>query len=366
MAITSISKYNYKEICNELGIEYSDFLALVNNKESISNHHNTIRCTALFVIDKFIESIKKQKIIRVKSKNTTKYYLSFLLRLKVFISEKHPNLLFSEMNEKFLYDFFLQSTKSDTIISQSSINTYTAIVKKLCSFAFENDFLDKNISSKFNKIKVKYLPRYFTNNQIKKIFKEVETRRCPLVWKTIFITLLGTGLRIEELINLRIKDFDVNEKLIRTIGKGQKERYIPIYPEVMTTVLHYLNQTGVEDLEIAKDSIVFSRQYGHFRANPISIRSIQYNLHEIIKKLGYDSRFTVHSFRHTFAVNCLKSGMPLMYLCQVLGHESPSTTAIYLKLLPHDLQSEVSEKFPFPLEKLFNQIISGEDSNEDS
>lgn len=86
---------------------------------------------------------------------------------------------------------------------------------------------------------------------------------------------------------------------------------------------------------------------------------IDYTLRDMYEygEMGLNEDFTVHSFRHTFSINCLKAGMKLHYLTQILGHEDPKTTKIYTTLLPHDLRDEVMKFFPFPLEKLLNDII---------
>jgi site-specific recombinase XerD len=87
---------------------------------------------------------------------------------------------------------------------------------------------------------------------------------------------------------------------------------------------------------------------------------------EIIKRIKDRipelSFITVHSFRHTFAVHCLKAGIDPHYLTEVLGHEDPKTTKIYTKLDGEDLKEQIKDKFPYPLEILLNTLI--EEKNE--
>jgi site-specific recombinase XerD len=365
LPIKQVSKYNYKEICDELNIDYNDFLGLIQKREySKTKCINELNYKAIFVIDEFIKHLHQQDILGIKSKNTYKYYLYFLYCYRSFLFSNHKDLLFSEINEDILYEFMADKKKgSQEFLSQSSMNTYIAIIKRLCTFSVEKGFLNKNISYKFKKIKVNYLPRYFTNSQLQGIFEVVEKRRCALLWKTLFITLLGTGLRVDEIAKLKIRDVNFHDQMIYTLGKGKKERYIPLYPTVKDALLQFLTATGVDDYTKAKDGLVFSREKGNTRTKKVSVRSIQYNLQVIRTELELDERYTIHSFRHTFAVNCLKANMPIMYLCQILGHESPSTTAIYTKLLPKDLQIEISEKFPLPFEGLVKEVILGDDIN---
>lgn len=361
MAIRKNIDYDLQEVCDDLGIDISDLRKLVESPtySGTQNIINTqIEYTAEQVIQKFIESILSGYHLELMSQNTTKYYLSFLKRFEHFLNKEYTNLLFNNLNEIIFHKFIAQiNLDNDKNLSLGSINTYTSILKKLCTFAYQNDYAAKNINFRFRKVSNSTLPRYFSNEQLENIFNEVNKKRNALLLETIFITLLGTGLRISELVNLKISDLDFKEKLITTIGKGNKERPIPIYPGVEAALLSYLKRTKVKDIRHSS-GYVFSRDEEYHRQTPVSVRTIQYHFKNISNQLGFDDRFTIHSFRHTFAVNCLKEDMGLAYLSQVLGHESPSTTAIYTKLFPKDLQRAVEEKYPIPLEKLMKQLLS--------
>jgi site-specific recombinase XerD len=361
MPIKEVSKYNYKEICSELKIDYNDFLALIQRGSTkIFPSSDLTQQNANFVIEKFINSLLQHEFRKIKSANTIKYYLSFLNRFNSYLYHSYPDLLFLELNEEIFFKFIDHQKKENETseLTQSSINTYIAILKKLCTFSVEKGYINKNIGYKFRKIKVNYLPRYFTHQHLRNIFKVVENRRCSLLWKTLFLTLLGTGLRVDEVVRLKIKDVDFENNLIYTLGKGNKERFIPLYPEVKRAIKDYLSFLRLEDTSINGERLVFTR--GKTLDKKVSVRSIQFNVQKIRKELNLDSRYTAHSFRHTFAVNCLRAKMQIMYLSQILGHEDPATTSIYTKLLPEDLQTEILEKFPIPLESLIKEIITGE------
>lgn len=355
IALTS----DLKNMLIENGIDHKDFLSYLTKTSQDQVVNEIKEFTLSHVINEFIIHLSSTELLGIKSRNTTKYYLSFLIRLQQYVDNQHKDILFSELNEIIFYDFINETAKIK--LKHSSINTYIRLLKRLCSFANENDYCSKNLSYKFNLLSSSTLPRYFNKDQIKAILTQTKNQKKPLQWETIFITFLGTGLRIHELASLKIRDIDFKDNLIFTLGKGEKERYVPLYPFVRKVILNYLKATGVTDLNLAKDGYLFSRLPGDNRSKPISIRSIQENFKNIVKPLNLDSRFTIHSFRHTFAVNCLKANMQLVYLSQILGHSSPSTTIIYTQLIPKDLQKVVDEKYPFPLEKLIKQIISGEE-----
>ncbi len=176
--------------------------------------------------------------------------------------------------------------------------------------------------------------------------------------RAMLIFLLGTGCRVSELTNMRVSDFNVKENLIFVRrGKRNKERYIPMFKEVKKSILDYLQLSGVPEWKSDIDGYLFSRDDGLVRERKILDRSVQYLVRGLFDNIGLDNNFTVHSFRHTFAVKCLKSGMKQQYLMQILGHDDPKTTAVYTKLIPHDLKEEVMKKYPFPFEDLLKELI---------
>ncbi len=356
MAIKQTHNFDVEAIFKELGHNYSDFQDFLKEKSYNSSSVKKESVTAIHVLDHFIDTVEKSSVSGIKSSDTTKYYLSFLNRFKKYLDEVHKDIPFTNINE-VVFNGFVEHTnhRNESRLKHGSFNTYISIFRRVCTFATENDFTKKNNNYKFKKIPYRLLPRYFNQDQVKDFIEKVKERRNSDLWIAVFITLLGTGLRVSELANLKICDIDMEKKLIYTLGKGKKERYIPLYPEVERVIRQYLLKANTNYKKAA--GYLFSRQYGDVRDMAISVRSIQYQFLKIARELGWDERFTTHSFRHTFAVNCLKADMQLIYLSQILGHESPSTTAIYTQLLPKDLQKVIEEKYPMPLEKLINQLL---------
>lgn len=321
MAIKQTINYNVEEIFRELGHDYSDFINYLSTKTdqiNIDTQASKLDYTLDFVLEEFTKSIQLNSLIKVKSKNTTKYYLSFIQRFQLFITEKHSNLMFYHLNE-IVFNQFIEWTNmfNGKSLHPNSINTYLTIIRRLCTFAYENDYSSKNLNYKFRKIKIRTLPRYFSAEQLKNFFYELNKNPNGYLWRTIFITLLGTGLRISELVNLKIEDVDFKNKLIFTKGKGNKERYVPIYPEVEQAILSYLKTTQGLDIEMTR-GYLFTREFGTNRSKKISVTSIQYNFLKVARELNFDEKLTVHSFRHTFAVNCLKADMQLVYLLSLI------------------------------------------------
>ena len=358
-----ISRFNYEEMCDELGIYLEDLLLLIENKNPPKQPQDN-GYTLLYVTERFKDEIRKQKSNGRKSQQTLRYYINFISRFENFISKLNPEVSIYKLNETLLDDFLITcKPRKNTTLSPGTVNTYVAIIKRLLFFALNEGFIDKDLRYRFERHRSKLLPRYFQDSQFKAMLEVTKRKTHAYLWSTILWFLLGTGCRVSELVNVKIKDFDIETNLLYTIGKGRKERYIPIYPHIKEIVLEYLYLTGVKQWNKGINGFLFARDHGVVRERKISVRSVQYQIHDIITKLEYSESYNVHSFRHTFAVNCLRAGMRLEYLSQIMGHENPVTTYTYIQLLPIDLKREIMNKFPFPFEKLVNQIF-GKESNE--
>lgn len=149
-------------------------------------------------------------------------------------------------------------------------------------------------------------------------------------------TLLYTGLRANELLNLKITDVDLREKtLLVRHGKGDKDRYIPIHFQLVRTLDRYL----VERKRSGRKSEWFFT--GIHSDKPL----LSKDLSRICKKLDGHSgvRFTPHQLRHTFASRCIEEGLNVVELKEVLGHSSLASTMIYLKISPGKLRESLNK-----------------------
>ncbi|MFA9559670.1 tyrosine-type recombinase/integrase [Evansella sp. AB-rgal1] len=364
------SQIDYEQVCNELGIRMEDLIALAQNGPNVVQEKQ-VRVTT--IINDFLEHLKILVEITKRAETTFTTYENFLLRLKDFINEKNPNLTLQEFNEKTL-DKFLRTCKPRCVtgndqkykfenekkLSNNTINKYTAIVRELIKFAYTQDYIRKDLSHRFEYAqKGALLPRYFTDDQIEMILAKSLKRTYGYRWKAMICFMLGTGCRISEVTNLRVKDFDIENDLIYIYdGKGNKDRTVIIYPEVKKIILRYLQTSELKKWDRYNEGFLFARDEGDKREKKISDRSLQYQIDNILHdSFPKTEQHTTHSFRHTFAVNCLKAGMKIEYLSQLLGHTNPSTTSIYVQLLPADLRDEVMTKYPFPVEALLKEII---------
>ena len=175
----------------------------------------------------------------------------------------------------------------------------------------------------------KYMPTYLLVDEVFRLLERPE-REKPLGLRDLAIleVLYSCGFRVSELEALTVSSIDFDERLVRVIGKGDKERIVPIGRQALQAVRNYLEATQYlrrRNVYISRDAPLFI----NFRGGALSGRSIG----RIIKKYAIESGLTAdispHSMRHTFATHLLDGGADLRAVQELLGHESLSTTQKY-------------------------------------
>jgi|GEM_PF-5819757 len=359
MAIEKSLNISLGEICNQLGVSENallEFLGGTPTRESINDNEKP----ALYVLEKYQEYLVDLVKLNKRSQETLKTYNNFILRIKKFILLNYPNLKLNELNEIVINEMLTKDNENKQPFSVRTINKYYAILKSIFKFAYEMDYTNKDFRNRFKLEKTSLLPRYIKEAQIKKILETVERFSKPYRCRAMILFLLLTGCRVSEVSKIKVKDFNVIENLIYIYnGKGKKDRIIPMFPELKEEILIYLQKSGMSNWDSKCEGYLFTRDEGIVRKRNFPIRTIEHLVERIRKHQSELSYITVHSFRHTFAVYCLKIGIKEHHLTDILGHSDPKTTMIYTKLRGEDLRDEIINKFPYPFEILLNTINEG-------
>jgi len=154
-------------------------------------------------------------------------------------------------------------------------------------------------------------------------------------------TLYGCGLRVSELIGLRISDLYFEEGFIRVIGKGNKQRFVPINTQNIKYIQLYLKHIRVhEPIQKGHEDVVFLNR----RGKQLTRNMVFILLKKLVIEAEINKRVSPHTFRHSFATHLLENGADLRAIQQMLGHESITTTEIYMHL-DRKYLGEVMEKF---------------------
>ena len=267
------------------------------SKDTINNYGKDLK---LFLKFLNLEKIKKFKHVDYK---VLRQYLSFLYE---FNYEKRT----IARNISTLRSFF----KYELMEGNINNNPMTLI---------ENPKLDKK------------LPKVLNNIEVEDILSipDISTplgQRDSIILEAIY----STGIRVSELVNIKLNDIDFNSKKIMITGKGSKERVV-LYGHILEEKLNlYLNDGRKKLLKDSNDYLILNN-----RGQNITSRGVEQIIDKILKKGGVDYKISPHTLRHTFATHMLNNGADLKTVQELLGHENLATTQIYTHVSNERLKS---------------------------
>ena len=187
----------------------------------------------------------------------------------------------------------------------------------------------------------KKLPEVLTETEIKKLIESYDVNdNFGQRNRTIIEVLYGTGIRVSELINLKLSNIFFKENIMKITGKGNKERFVPIGNIASSEIKVYLKIRNKNIIDSKFSDIVFLNRYGRGLTRSMIFKIIS----DSYKRVGLDKKISPHTLRHSFATHLLKNGADLRTIQLILGHESITTTEIYTHLDTNHLE-DVLKKF---------------------
>ena len=160
--------------------------------------------------------------------------------------------------------------------------------------------------------------------------------------RAMFELMYACGLRVSELISLKISDVDFQDQVVRILGKGNKERIVPFYDLAKDCLLNYIEKVRVKWNKDLDQDIIFLNK----RGKPLTARGVQYRLELASKESNLHMHLHPHMFRHSFATHLLDAGADLRVVQELLGHASLSTTQIYVHVSKERMKKVYEESFP--------------------
>ena len=188
------------------------------------------------------------------------------------------------------------------------------------------------------------LPEVLTQGEVIKIIDSVDLSKPEGERdKAILEVLYGCGLRVSEVIGLRISDLHFNEGLIVVTGKGNKQRLVPVGDVAKKQILIYKDQVRIHQSPVKKaENILFLNN----RGGPLSRQMIFIIVRRQAEMAGIRKKISPHTFRHSFATHLVQNGADLRAVQQLLGHVSITTTEIYTHLNQEDLRRAILDYHP--------------------
>ena len=268
------------------------------------------------------------------------YIEDFIKYLKVIKKDSDYTLLNYKDDLLELYDFYTDLINiNETIVKEYLEYLYSkglnrnSISRKLSAIrSFYNYLLKENIVkiNHFKEIsnpkKAKTLPKYAKDNDLEKMFNSFDKEK-PLDQRNSLILemLYATGVRVNELVNIKINDIDTYNHSIKILGKGSKERIV-FYGSFCEDALNLYLEDGRNKLLNRKDTAyLFINKNG----SKLSDRYVREIINKVVRKCEIDYHISPHTLRHTFATDMLNAGADLMSVKELLGHSTLNTTSIY-------------------------------------
>ena len=280
------------------------------------------------------------KIERGLSSHTIQSYIRDIKKLVTFLDKKQIICSPIEINEDLIQEFIYEIAKEISPRSQARI--ISGLRSYFDYLIFEN-YRATNPTDLIEtpKIGIK-LPDTLSKEEIDSLISAVylskgdgERNRAMLE------TMYGCGLRVSELIDLKISDLFFDEGFIKIVGKGNKERFVPIHLSAQNYIVLYMNEIR-SHLPIKKgyeDTLFLNR-----RGKSLSRQMIFMIIKDLAIKINLKKKISPHTLRHSFATHLLKNGADLRAIQQMLGHESITTTEVYVHLDTSYLK-EIVEKY---------------------
>ena len=268
------------------------------------------------------------KIERGLSLNSIVSYENDIISLKNYILDNKIKESPIECTPDTVNSFIYNSSKKNSPRSQAR---KISGLKSFFKFLVFEGYLKSSPMSNIESPKLgRKLPDILNVEEISQMISSINIKeKFGQRNKTIIEILYGTGIRVSELIELKISNIFFKENLIRVLGKGDKERFVPIGLKAKKSIIDYINNDRkYQKIEESSNDILILSKYG----KKITRHMIFTLIKNISKKSGITKKISPHTFRHSFASHLLKNGADLRTIQLILGHENITTTEIYTHL----------------------------------
>ena len=274
------------------------------------------------------------------SKYTIKNYEEDIIEFINYCERENTSYLDIEYND---IRFYLMYLKDDKKNKNSSIDRKLSSLRGFFKYLSVENKVKNNVFLLINgPKKAKKLPRYFEYNELEELFAVPDTRAPKGQRDSLILEMLyATGIRVGELVNIKLSDINRSNRTILILGKGNKERNVE-YGEYCEDILNLYLKDGRISLNSNKIDYLFINHLGE----KLTERGVRYILNELIKKTSLTKNISPHMIRHSFATHLLNEGCDLLTVQKLLGHESISATQVYTHVTTDRLKEVYFNSFP--------------------
>lgn len=268
------------------------------------------------------------------SSNTIESYKRDLAKFYEYIKKDFKNI---DKNDVKDYLKFINN------MNERSVARNISTLKSFHKFLIINKYIKDNPMDSISSPKLgKKLPNTLSEEDINKLLNIKLKDNFSYRNKAMLELMYATGLRVSELINLKVYDVNLDEALVKTMGKGSKERIIPVGDYALSALRVYIEEYRSSLFKKEINDYLFLNNHGK--------KMTRQGFFKIIKKLaieqGINKDFSPHTLRHSFATHMLKHGADLRIIQELLGHSDVSTTQIYTHVSNEELENTFKKYHP--------------------
>ena len=298
--------------------------------------------TGIEIVKNYVRYLKLE---RNYSSNTIEAYQRDLRYLLQFAEEQGLALADVELEH---LEQFAMGLHEKGIGARSQARILSG-VRSFYRFMVLDDYMEEDPTELLPSPQIgQYLPEYLSVKEVDKLESAIDLSK----WegqrnKAIIEVLFSCGLRVSELVSLKLSDIFEEEKFVRVLGKGNKERLVPISPKAIQEPHYWYIDRNLMKIKPGEEDYVFlNRRGAHLTRTMILIM-----IKQTAKDAGIQKTISPHTLRHSFATALLKGGADLRAIQAMLGHEDIGTTEIYTHLETSDLRKEILEHHPRNIKK---------------
>jgi len=282
------------------------------------------------------------KLERGLSENSIDNYIRDVKKLVTFLEKNEISVSPIEIDESIVKQFIYEVSKSLNARSQARI---LSGLRSFFDYLIFEDYRETNPTDLIETPKIgRKLPDTLSQFEVDTLINAIDLSHPQGERnRTILETMYSCGLRVSEVISLKVSDLFFEEGFIRVLGKGNKQRFVPIHINTQKYINIYIKEirSHIKTQKGFEDTLFLNR-----RGKGLSRQMIFMILKELAEKIGLTKKISPHTLRHSFATHLLKNGADLRAIQQLLGHESITTTEIYVHLDNSFLRNVVEKYHP--------------------
>ncbi len=291
-------------------------------------------------VDEFLDYLAAEKGY---SGNTLAAYRNDLTQFTQHLADQGSVTRWDEVTQNQIVDYILHMKELE--YASSTVARKVAAIKSFFHYLRDEGIVknDPTLTLESPKVK-KHLPKAISEDDVERLLVEPTKSDSPKALRdsALLEVLYATGMRVTELVSLNVTDVDLEAGTVYCIGKGDRERVVPIYDQAALILGRYLNEGRPYMARDAEEQALFLNH----RGERLTRQGLWLIIKHYVDAIGIESEVTPHTLRHSFATHMLHGGAKLRDVQKLLGHANISTTQVYTQVTRDHLREAYNEAHP--------------------